>query len=753
MRGGAPPAAEQAPGHTPGLGEMLTGEHGGKSFPQFLWDKLLKHGEELPGRLMKAGSDAFKGSEEFDPSAPLEVAGAVAGARVPTRGAEAAAKAVPKAAREVLTPIAKVVSDVPVAERLAAAGSSVAMGHPVMGAGIAMAPHALNAAVSGLGVAERGAGALARPLTRAGVAAGAANLLRDRDRKSQLDSDQRKTLRAATRDDAPSTTLVAANRIMQTLIPSASAQEAPQYGGTDAPGRTSSSTSGLAQQTPSPGQPSQPAQGVNPSQPQQPQQQPQQGLNPSPMMGGPLPLPGQSPGLSKLPTTGEAPIAATNQQGKTLMQFAWDHLMEGKDPKTMSKDIDAYKAKLMESGRTAFADPEHFDPSAPIKAAMTVTGMGMTGAEMGTVGALGGKLKQLDFSGMRGLAEHLTPEELEQVTTRNVGSLMEAFKGMPSADEMAAVAYSGRAKRGWYQQSAKALIDTFGNDDAPRFASLLAALSPQTSVQSNTENALRTWLNWTKAGRPTDETAIRKILGQSVQGTKGEESVLDAWIGNSLRALKADDPTKVKLSGPKVNSFMLNLRNHVHEVTNDAWMARYARVPQEQFASRRIKDPYFPELSKEGKYGVKSPGYMAMSAATRRAASRLSKLTGDTWTPAEIQETIWSWAKTLREKATSKEHQTTVSKLLKAGNITHAEIADTPDFALLFTRGVYRKILEEAGYGETLARVEREVGKRGSSLPGGSPTRGEGGAFAQPAFERHLQKAGRRLDQPLAGEE
>ena len=109
---------------------------------------------------------------------------------------------------------------------------------------------------------------------------------------------------------------------------------------------------------------------------------------------GALPLPGQSPGLGKLPTTGQEPIAATNKQGKTFMQFAWDQLMEGKDPKTMSKDIDAFKAKLMESGRTAFADPEKFDPSAPTKAAWNVMTGGMGMAEKGALGAAGGRMTQ-----------------------------------------------------------------------------------------------------------------------------------------------------------------------------------------------------------------------------------------------------------------------------------------------------------------------------------------------------------------------
>ena len=369
--GQAQAAASGTP-RTPGLGEMLTGEHGGKSFFKFAWDQVVQGAKDLPGRLKKAGADAYAGSEEFDPSAPLAVAGAAAGGRVPTAGAEAAARAVPRAAREVLTPIAKTVSDVPVTERLAAAGSTAAMGHPVMGAGIAMAPHLLNATVAGLGAAERGAGAAARGLTRAGVAAGAAELLRDRERKSQLDGDQIKTLRKAVREDAPSTTLMAANRIMQALIPSASAQ----YGGTDA-GRSIASTSAREQQqqqqTPSPGEPSQPAAGPT-------------GPGPGPAgpggPAGPLPLPGQSPGLSKLPTTGQEPVAETHG-GKTFMQFAWKHMLEG------TKDL---AGELKEAGRTAFAEPEKFDPSAPVKAAGMMVGGGTPFAKPGAVGLGGGEL-------------------------------------------------------------------------------------------------------------------------------------------------------------------------------------------------------------------------------------------------------------------------------------------------------------------------------------------------------------------------
>ena len=76
-----------------------------------------------------------------------------------------------------------------------------------------------------------------------------------------------------------------------------------------------------------------------------------------------------------------------------------------------------------------------------------------------------------------------------------------------------------------------------------------------------------------------------RIMGESVQGDKGTESVLPAWINNSIRALSAPEGTEMSLriSGPKVNSFMLNLLGAVDEVTNDTWMANYALIDKDVF--------------------------------------------------------------------------------------------------------------------------------------------------------------------------
>jgi len=81
------------------------------------------------------------------------------------------------------------------------------------------------------------------------------------------------------------------------------------------------------------------------------------------------------------------------------------------------------------------------------------------------------------------------------------------------------------------------------------------------------------------------------------------------WINNSVRALSAADPSALVLSGPKVDSFMENLRGNVEEVTNDAWMANFAAVDQKAFGGRlnaKATDP--------GKIST----YLAMSAARAR---------------------------------------------------------------------------------------------------------------------------------------
>jgi hypothetical protein len=339
--------------------------------------------------------------------------------------------------------------------------------------------------------------------------------------------------------------------------------------------------------------------------------------------------------------------------------------------------------------------------------------------------------------GIRRVLNYLLPDEARKLKAASAQKISDFFDAFPSAEEVASVAFSGRAKRGWYQNSAKALVEVFGAVDAPRFAALLAATSPQTSVETNTINALNIWAAWENAGRPTDRDAIVKLMGQSVLGQKGEDSVLGAWVNNTVTALTADNPQEVPISGPKVNSFMLNLRGVVDEVTNDAWIANFLGVPQEIFAKR-------------GQSPGKGPGYIAASALMRKAAKILSKRTGQAWTPAEVQETVWSWAKTLYEKRAAAGEDRTTREILEAGDLTHEQIADTPDFELLFVSGVYRKILEEGGYGDQIRQVEGSIRRRNESNRGYGEGRSvadaEGAGIAPSSFQRHLASGAGRLE-------
>ena len=291
--------------------------------------------------------------------------------------------------------------------------------------------------------------------------------------------------------------------------------------------------------------------------------------------------------------------------------------------------------------------------------------------------------------------KYLTPNELEPLLTSKAGvdQFAQMLKVIPEASEMASIAKAGAPKQGWYRASTQAIMDVFGQQDAPRFAALLAATSPQNSVEMNLQNALAIWKNWTKAGRPTDPKAIKAVMGESVAGTRGEESVLDAWYHNTVRALGSDDPLKITLSGPKVDSFYRNLADDVYRVTNDAWMANVTGMNQNNL---RLS-PTQLQLAR-GNPGY-SPAYLAMNSRVREGAEQANML------PLEGQETMWSFGMPVMNMQSSTGKP--ARQLLQEGLITPDVIRGTPDFStLLKTDPTYSRFLEEAGYGDQLAALK-----------------------------------------------
>lgn len=335
------------------------------------------------------------------------------------------------------------------------------------------------------------------------------------------------------------------------------------------------------------------------------------------------------------------------------------------------------------------------------------------------------------------ILKNLTPQERMKVNDRvgeKVAALLTTF---PPAEEMAAVAYAGKAKRGWYKNSADAIAGVFG-PDAPRFAMLLSALSPQTSVETNLRNALNVWEGWLAAGRPSDEAAILKIMGERVEGSGTEASVLGAWRNNAFRALANEDvdPTSL-MSGPKVNSFYQNLIGNVVEVTNDTWMANWAKVSQTLFKGSNFN----PQKGDSGK----GSGYLAMNALTRQAAEILTERTGETWTPAEVQETVWTWTKTLYENAPLA--GLTAAEVVELGGMTDDMLQSTSDFSALFLAEEYASILEKAGYGEELRKLENNLEATQRQPGDDTGAERQAGPFAEDTQLGYEIASARRLDE------
>jgi len=364
--------------------------------------------------------------------------------------------------------------------------------------------------------------------------------------------------------------------------------------------------------------------------------------------------------------------------------------------------------------------------------------------------AMGGvEQRQIQLNTAHDLFNYLTEEEIVSANQKLIDNIVTYWEALPTVEETAAVAEAGIAKKGWYKDSARAIATLFGND-APRFAALLAATSPQTSVESNLLNTLNIWKNWTQAGRPTDREEILDIMGESVEGERGRDSILGAWINNSVRALSHDYSTgELQISGAKVNSFMRNLMDEVDAVTLDTWMARIALVEQASFGERKLvamKDAV-------GGVGIGGAGYVAYTAKIREVADYLSRISGEEWTPSEVQETVWSWAKILLEKA--KATSTTERQVLEAQDISDADIADTVDFGKLIAEDTnLSKILEEAGYGDQLEIIKDSISETVSETERTEQfSRGEAGSIAEETRREYLYRAADRLTRSRSKEQ
>lgn len=282
-----------------------------------------------------------------------------------------------------------------------------------------------------------------------------------------------------------------------------------------------------------------------------------------------------------------------------------------------------------------------------------------------------------------GPEQHLT--RAERVETKNPESLAkvkEMFDQLPS--DFTTMAKIGSLGRYWYENSARALKNYFG-DDAPQFTKLLAAYSPRQSVRDNLKTALDAWRDWGRAGRPTDENTIGEILDKHAGGEK-----FAGRFNNAVRALKGDAQPFSDTS-PKVSSFYQNLIGKVNFVTNDVWMSKFAGITHAALGDKL--------------------GYLGLSAKVREAAKELG------WAPQQTQAAIWVATKALWELGVKgKPPKEVINRL----SLKDAD--DLNDFATIFAKDsdVRAKLSDILGdQGKSLEGVESKFTKKDQPKLGG----------------------------------
>ena len=232
-------------------------------------------------------------------------------------------------------------------------------------------------------------------------------------------------------------------------------------------------------------------------------------------------------------------------------------------------------------------------------------------------------------------------DELDMLRSPVVlGQAREAAGKLDRPELLAQASLAGASAAGGYKRTAEMFANFFG-PDAPMFAAIMAATSPQAPVSRNLGNALDVFEGWVGAGRPTTPEAVRALVRQQTPEVRG------LYAKNLERVMTSPDPAGLMgdpaLSGPKVQSFARNLAGDVRRVTLDTWMTRLqgtnpntmGRHPVDPTTGERLWQP--------------TGHYLAYSARERQTADWLTQQTGVQWTPAMVQETQWGWTKDLAE--------------------------------------------------------------------------------------------------------
>lgn len=264
-----------------------------------------------------------------------------------------------------------------------------------------------------------------------------------------------------------------------------------------------------------------------------------------------------------------------------------------------------------------------------------------------------------EFIGSLTPPERRAFERMEQTNPERAAEALEIASLMPDPREGASVALLGAEMQDWYRSSADALLRTFGRDDAIRFAGLLAATSPRTSVDNNVKGAIDIWTQWVEAGRPADPGFITGLVNANPDifpsasrnnAITSLTSPLEELVSRRRLAAgpfapqpgaRGPRPASMSnrqgiLSGQKVDPFYANL---LDETILGAMSPRVRQRP--------VVDTH--ELAGAGSTArLDQPVLLGMSPFYRRTAEVVEELTGVPTTAVDVQAMRWGVIRALR---------------------------------------------------------------------------------------------------------
>jgi uncharacterized protein (TIGR02996 family) len=345
------------------------------------------------------------------------------------------------------------------------------------------------------------------------------------------------------------------------------------------------------------------------------------------------------------------------------------------------------------------------------------------------------------------VVRYVNDDELDEIQHKHVQSLASLMHTMPPPEEWAAAARAGGSKRGWYEDASKAIFHLFGPKDAPRFIGLLAATSPRASPFVNIRKALGVW-RWYKkrvltSGHATtgsepsqaeveawltqerskgrENTPEQARLRVGFQGLRkaseagevmGKQGIIRTHDRAMARALTADPDELLSnnyaslFDSPKIDTFRRNLLTALGDAyktasTNDVWVANLGDTD-----AKKLHTAHY---------------YIAHTARLRQAVELLNSelAPGEKpWTPAEVQETVWSFQRSLARRVgrSKRGGQKGLTAREALRTLTHGEIADTPDFLELLVHDPELQRVT-ADLGPEFARRLEEVRKAYESSP------------------------------------